>query len=450
MPASPAGADARVRAARIVSAVIHRGRSLDRAIVDEGSDPENEPGAGNAGRDAALVRQLAYGTLRWHFRLDEVLGRLLDRPLRRRDAIVDALLRVGLYQLADTRVPAHAAVAATVDAVRAAGRPRLASLVNAVLRRAQRDAVLTRTPATPAARTEHPDWLVERLTADWPDDVDAIIAANRARAPMWLRVDARRHDGEGYRERLAAVGIEAGLNPGLPGALRLETPVAVDELPGFDAGEVSVQDGAAQLAAPWLLADGARRVLDACAAPGGKSLHLAELGGPDLDLTAIDSSPARLTDLAATLSRGGVDATVVAADASKPDRWYDGRPFDAILLDAPCSATGVIRRHPDIRLHRRATDIPPLQRLQRELLDALWPLLRPGGRLLYVTCSVLAAENDETIAGFAERTDNAGEIDLLPNNNIRDLMRRKAHGYQILPGSDDLDGFYYACLQKEP
>jgi 16S rRNA (cytosine967-C5)-methyltransferase len=224
--------------------------------------------------------------------------------------------------------------------------------------------------------------------------------------------------------------------------------VPVDELPGFAEGLVSVQDAAAQLAAPWLLQGSGGRVLDACAAPGGKSGHLLELGGADIDLTCVDRDAGRLRAVEQTVARLGRSATLLCGDASTPQAWWDGSVFDAILLDAPCSATGVIRRHPDIKLLRRAADIPALASLQRSLLDGVWPTLAPGGRLLYVTCSVLAAENDEVVGPFVEATADARENDALQNNNIRDVMQRKACGFQVLPGSADMDGFYYACLEK--
>jgi 16S rRNA (cytosine967-C5)-methyltransferase len=231
--------------------------------------------------------------------------------------------------------------------------------------------------------------------------------------------------------------------------VRLDEPQAVEMLPGFPAGDVSVQDAAAQLAARWLLRDVKGRVLDACAAPGGKSGHLLELGGEGLSLTALDSDESRLASISENLERIGLNATIIGGDASKPEQWWDGRPFDGILLDAPCSASGVIRRHPDIKLLRRESDIRKLATLQGQLLQALWPLLLPGGTLLYATCSVIAAENDEVTGRFLRNHSDAIENDVLPNNNIHDLMRRKACGYQILPGSFGLDGFYYAALQKK-
>jgi len=247
---------------------------------------------------------------------------------------------------------------------------------------------------------------------------------------------------------LQRYGVDGEALPGAAQAVRLRQPVPVEALAGFEAGEVSVQDAAAQLAAPWLLANGGSRVLDACAAPGGKTGHLMELLSSDATLTAIDLEPERLERVRENLDRLGLGATLVAADASKPETWWDGKPFDRILLDAPCSATGVIRRHPDIKVLRRDADIPALAGLQRALLEALWPLLAPEGRLLYVTCSVLADENERVVAPFLASRNDAREDRLLHDYNIRALMCARDTGFQVLPGTNGLDGFYYACLDK--
>jgi 16S rRNA (cytosine967-C5)-methyltransferase len=436
-----AGAKTRAVAAEVIDAVASGGQSLDAAIeARETALPAN---------DRPLLRMLAYGVLRHYWQLQEWIGALVSRPLRARDSVANALLAVGLYQLTDTRVPDHAAVSQTVEAIRVLRRPKLAGLVNACLRRFQRDNLAARPPQSDESRWNHPGWLIDRLRADWPDHADAILEANNQRAPMWLRANVARAAVAACQSRLANAGIEAETLDGVPDALRLATPSPVDELPGFAEGDVSIQDAAAQIAARWLMTDAPRRVLDACAAPGGKSGHLLELGGEGFDLTALDSDSGRLQRVRENHQRLGFDATIIAGDASKPGEWWNGVPYEAILLDAPCSATGVIRRHPDIKLLRRASDIGDLSRRQERILDALWTLLAPGGRLLYVTCSVLAAENDDVVQRFLETHDDAVEDTMLPNNNIRDLMRRKACGYQVLPGTAGMDGFYYACLVKK-
>jgi 16S rRNA (cytosine967-C5)-methyltransferase len=434
------GARLRAAAAQVVDAVVTSGKSLDAALAG------HEPGVPK--EDRALLRMLCYGALRRHWRLQFWIQQLLNRPLRRRDSVINALLAIGLFQLTDTRIPDHAVVSQTVEATRLLRRPKLAGLLNAVMRRFLREDVASVPPDTAEALHDHPQWLIDAIEHDWPGRSGAILAANNARAPMWLRVDTSRIEIEEYLQRLHEAGLEAVPAGTIGGAVRLVEPTSVDALPGFSDGLVSVQDAAAQLAAPWLLAGAGERVLDACAAPGGKSGHLLELGGPKLALTCLDKDADRLQGVADNLDRLRRSATLVRADASTPHKWWDGVAFDAILLDAPCSATGVIRRHPDIKLLRRASDIDSLAGLQRRLLENLWPLLAPGGRLLYVTCSVLAAENDNVVSAFVEASPDAREDNALQNNNIRDVMRRKACGFQVLPGSADMDGFYFACLEK--
>lgn len=440
MPASKQGARVRASAASAVDAVVSSGRSLDAALADV------EQSVAQA--DRPLLRMLAYGCLRRHWQLQAWIDALLERPLKKRDSVIRALLAVGLLQLTDTRVPDHAAVSQTVEAARLLRRPKYAGLLNAVLRRFQRERDILAAAADDSARHNHPAWFIDALRADWPDCWADILAANNERAPMWLRVNPCRSTVTEYRECLQSEGIRADAEAGLEQALRLAAPRPVAELPGYAEGRVSVQDGGAQLAAPWLLAGISGRVLDACAAPGGKSAHLKELGGDDVHLTALDIDAGRSASVSTNFKRLGLDATILTGDASNPGQWWDGAPFDAILLDAPCSASGVIRRHPDIKLLRRASDIAAFAERQRQILDALWGLLRPGGRLLYVTCSVLAAENNEVVARFLEAREDAQENDMLPNNNIRAVMRRKASGYQLLPGTAGMDGFYYACLEK--
>lgn len=440
MASDKTGARVRAAAATAIDEVVGNGRSLDVALAaaEAGVRPD----------DISLLRMLCFGTLRNHWRLQEWIDALLDRPLKKRDSVVNALLAVGLFQLTETRIPDHAAVSQTVEAARLLQRPKHAGLLNAIFRRFGREGLAQAEPKNETAKHNHPKWLIDAIAADWPSNFEEILVANNARAPMWLRANQQQIAVGDYAEELLAQDIPCSSHAGLDQALRLEQPVAVAELPGFDEGRVSVQDAAAQIAAPWLLQGGGRRLLDACAAPGGKSAHLLELGGDDLDLTCVDKDPQRLASVAANLERLSLSATVLAGDASKPHEWWNLEPFDGILLDAPCSATGVIRRHPDIKLLRRETDIVELSRLQTALLEALWPLLVPGGRLLYVSCSVLAAENDELVCRFLNATPSASENDMLPNNNIRDVMTRKACGYQVIPGTAGLDGFYFACLEK--
>jgi len=435
------GAKVRAVSAEIVDAVVGGGQSLDAAIS------KNEERVST--NDRSLLRMLCYGTLRHHWVLQEWIDQLVAKPLRKRDRVINALLAVGLYQIVEMRIPDHAVVSETVAAARRLQRPKLAGLVNACLRRFVREDLSSNGPLGDESKWNHPNWLINRIRTDWSDDWQAILTANMERAPMWLRANSSRNTAEQYRQRLREEGLPAELLDGVPDAVRLEEPQAVDKLPGFDVGDASVQDAAAQIAARWLLQDVAGRVLDACAAPGTKSGHLLEIGGDRLSLVCVDSDKSRTLSIAENLARIGQNATIIVADASKPKEWWDEELFNAILLDAPCSASGVIRRHPDIKLLRRESDLTSLTVLQRKLLEALWPTLAPGGTLLYATCSVLAAENDDVTARFLADHSDAIENDVLPNNNIRDLMRRKACGYQILPGSAGMDGFYYAALQKK-
>ena len=443
------GARTRARAAEAVDAVVNQGRSLDTALA--------QAEAGINPSERGLARALCYGTLRFHWRLRSQVSALLDRPLKAKDSVIESLIAVGIYQLTGTRIPDHAAVSMTVDASRVLRRPKYASLINAVLRNFLRKNMQAAEPVDEEARYSHPAWLLERLRCDWPDHWLEIVAAGNRQAPMWLRVNINRQSQAGYINELkefqesrqsADDAASHQVIAGFDQAVKLASPRPVSELPGFSDGQVSVQDAAAQLAGPWLLRGGAKRILDACAAPGGKTGQLLELAGPDADLTAIDLDEDRLDKVRENLARLGLSATVLAADASTPDEWWAGAQFDRILLDAPCSGSGVIRRHPDIKLLRRAEDIATLAGSQLALLRALWPLLEANGRLLYATCSVLTEENDAVVREFLKTQADARENDALPNNNIRDLMQRKTCGYQILPGNQDVDGFYYACLER--
>ena len=440
MSETKSGARLRAEAAKVVNAVVAQGRSLNAVLrdLDEQINPADRP----------LVKMLCYGTLRHHFRLRADLMKLLERPLKVRDSVIESLLAVGLFQLIDTRIPDHAAVSMTVEAARVLRRPKYAGLINAVLRNYLRQEIGRQEAGDDESRFNHPAWFIDALREDWPDDWQQILEANDDRAPMWLRVNQNRTTTADYLDRLAQPDDGQAVLSGFTHAIRLAKPIPVAELPGFADGDVSVQDAAAQIAAPWLLMGGGSRILDACAAPGGKTGHLLELASLDSTLTAIELDPERLASIHENLERLRLDATVLAADASKPKGWWDGQAFDRILLDAPCSASGVIRRHPDIKLLRRASDIDALAGLQTELLEALWPLLAPSGRLLYVTCSVLAAENDAIVGDFLARHSDAREDRVLPNYNIRDLMVEKTCGFQVLPGSQGLDGFYFACLER--
>ncbi|HVF34011.1 MAG TPA: 16S rRNA (cytosine(967)-C(5))-methyltransferase RsmB [Candidatus Saccharimonadia bacterium] len=430
----------RAEAARAVHALRDRGVSLERALPDADLRLADS-------RDRALLRALVFATVRASYRLDALVAMLVAQPFKPRDRIIHALVMVGIAQLSDHLTPEYAAISGTAEAARVLERPRFVGLVNASLRRFQREhvALIKALPVSDPIRHEHPQWLVDALRHDWGDAASAIMAANLEPAPLWLRVNRQRGDRDAYRAALDAGGPRARVFEPLPDALVLDDSRDVGSLPGFDQGDVSVQDGAAQLALELLDLAPGLRVLDACAAPGGKSAHVLERAPPGLTLVALDPRPERAERLAANFARlrlSGYELRI--GDATEPAAWWDGRPFDRILVDAPCSGTGVIRRHPDIRLLRRSGDIAAHAALQARLLDALWPLLAGGGRLVYATCSVLADENARQIAAFLARTPAARALDAVPAW----FGRESGAGRQNLPGEGGMDGFYYAVLER--
>jgi len=437
-------AEIRARAARVVAEVADHGRSLDGLLI---ADSE-------ASAERGLMRSLVYGTVRWHVRLVEVLSRLSARPIAQLDPQVRALSLVGLYQLLHTDIAAHAAVAETVEGARSLGQPNAAGFINAVLRRAQREgqSIVAELDRSSALRTAHPKWFVQMLRRDWPEQFESILDANNQHPPMWLRTNACRVTADEYLQRLQDAGITAQLSACAPQAICLDPPTDVRNLPGFADGDVSVQDAAAQLAALLMAPQPGERILDACAAPGGKTCHMLELEPRIGELVALDISHERLRRVQENLERLGLQAVLLQGDASTPDEWWDGRQFDRILLDVPCSATGVIRRHPDIKLLRRPTDIDDLAQRQALLLRRSWSLLKPGGRLLYASCSAIKAENADVIATFlreyADVTDiTAAELKRqLPGACA--LAPYPGPGHAIPAGEAQLDGFYYACLTK--
>mgnify|MGYP001548069969 FL=1 len=430
--------DTRALAARGLAEVALRGTSL-REVMERSAPKLADP------RDRALLMALLSEGARWWLRFEAAIDGLLEKPLRHKDPAVHALLVLGLVQLEILELQDYAAVAATVDAVRALKRPQLAGLVNAVLRRWQREreALLAKLDDRPQTRHAHPAWLATALQRDWPQQADSVMRADNREPPLMLRVNRQRGERASLIDQLQAAGHAATAHPWLADALVLPHSTDVTRLPGFEDGQFAVQDGAAQVAADLAdLGDGLR-VLDACAAPGGKACHLLERAG--IDLTALEFEPTRAERIRQNLMRLRLNAKVLIGDAGAPKSWWKGQLFDRILIDAPCSASGVLRRRPDVRLHRRESDIAALQLQQHRILAALWPLLAPGGRLVYITCSWLRAEN-ETIVGemLAAHADAQAVAFTLPDG------QPAATGWQILPGDGDLDGMYYAVLQKQP
>ena len=431
-------ADPRLIAARVLRDVL-KGRSLSDLL------PERLNGLDDP-RDRALAQELCYGVMRGYPRLQALDGLLLKKPLKAKDQDLQALILIGLYQLSEMRVAAHAAIHETAGAAGRLGKRWGVGLINGVLRNFQRQqAVLQeKVDRQPSSRYAMPDWLLQRIEQRWPDSWQERIAALSARPPMSLRINCRQVDRGDYLERLWEQQITAEPVPHTESGLTLQRPVDVLELPGFSDGAVSVQDGGAQLAAPLLELQPGQRVLDACAAPGGKTGHMLELAD-DLRLTAIDLDPQRLQRVAENLQRLGLQAELQAGDAAHPQGRWAERQYDRILLDVPCSATGVMRRHPDIKYLRSEADIDRLGRLQGQILDAIWPLLKPGGLLLYATCSLLPQENEQQLEAFLQRCGDAREQPIEAG-----WGEPRCVGRQIAPGQHGMDGFYYARLQRVP
>ncbi|WP_248914606.1 16S rRNA (cytosine(967)-C(5))-methyltransferase RsmB [Pseudomonas moorei] len=427
----------RLAAAKALAAVLSGKASLNSSLPTQMDKVED--------RDRGFTQDLAFGTARWQPRLSALAAKLLQKPFKAADADVEALLLVGLYQLLYTRVPAHAAIGETVGCADKLKKPWAKALLNAVLRRAQREseALLAELEHDPVVRTAHPRWLQKSLKAFWPEQWEAICAANNAHPPMILRVNRRHHTRDAYLGLLSEAGIAASACLYSRDGIILDAATDVRSLPGFAEGWISVQDEAAQLAADLLDLAPGQRVLDACCAPGGKTCHILEAEPALAGVVAVDLEAKRLVHVRENLERLGLSAELIAADGRDTATWWDGKPFQRILLDAPCSATGVIRRHPDIKLTRQPDDIAALALLQGELLDALWKTLEVGGILLYATCSTLPTENTEVIEAFLARTPGARELDLATAAGIK-----QPHGRQLLAQEGGHDGFYYAKLIK--
>jgi 16S rRNA (cytosine967-C5)-methyltransferase len=421
--------NSRAIAAQILAAVIQQKRSLNTALAERLADY-------SSAQDRGFIQELSYGVLRWYWQLNEITKHLLDHPLKIKDIDIQALLLIGIYQLLHLQTPPHAAIHETVQAARELNKTWATKLINGVLRRFQREQkeLLAKIELIPAAHYAHSSWLFDAVQHAWPHNWETIVTANNQYPPMTLRVNCLQQTREKYLQLLAEKNIAASPAQHTTYGITLAEPCDISQLPSFAEGMVSVQDGAAQLAAELLELAPGQRVLDACAAPGGKTAHILEME-PNLDqLVVIDVAAERLNKVRENLKRLKLHPhpIVICADAAQPAQWWDGQLFDRILLDAPCSATGVIRRHPDIKLLRRPEDIAQLVTLQEKLLNALWPLLKPGGLLLYATCSVLPQENNLQLEKFlAEHTDATLSI------------RR-----QILPEVGGMDGFYYGRIIK--
>jgi 16S rRNA (cytosine967-C5)-methyltransferase len=429
-------------AAQAVARVLRDGVTLDSALLQSAAAADRKL--------LSTIRSLAYGSIRGYFRHVAILGRLASTPVKSLEIPVQAILSVALFELEDALTPQYAVVDAAVQTAKSSGFARVAGLINAILRRylRERSAIDAEVARRPATRHAAPIWLADRFRADWPVRWTQLLAASDTQAPMWLRVNSRVDSAAGYLERLQAAGIEARVEPRVPQALVLKTPCDVHELPGFDAGMVSVQDLAAQCVQFPLALRPGLRVLDACAAPGGKTALMAEREA-QLQLVALDADATRLARLRENLERGALQAELIHADAAAPASWWDGKPFDRILLDAPCSALGVIRRHPDIRIRKSPSEIDKLPALQRSLLKAAWSMLSRGGRLVYVTCTVTRSENRDVIGEFLGSCRDASIVESSQWPGWPNFGESDGYGCQIIPGEAGADGFYYAALSKQ-
>ena len=425
----------RLIAARVLYKILQDGSSLtatlDTALI-----------AVESSKDRAFIQALCYGVLRQFHHLDFILAQLADKPIK--DNEIKAIALIGLYQLGFMRVKPHAAVSETIQAIRKKNwaKPLINALLRTYLR--QQDVLEQQLTTIPSAAFSHPNWLIKEIQQHWPMQSAFILSENNKQAPMVLRVNSLKTSRKNYLELLNQQNISATTLDHCASAILMEKPVNVDQLPNFSDGWVSVQDSAAQLAASLLSIEPAQRVLDVCAAPGGKMAHCLEIQPNLQELVAVDIDASRMQRVRENMQRIDLQANIIIGDATQPDEWWDGKQFDRILIDAPCSATGVIRRHPDIKLLRKPEDIDQLRIMQKNILNAIWPLLTSGGILLYATCSILKQENEQQIAEFLTYHADAEHLTILAT-----WGHSRPYGRQILTGEDNMDGFYYALLCKK-
>lgn len=395
-------------------------------------------------RDRGLANEVVNGVLRWRWQLEYIVSQLLAKPLKSKDIDVQLILLMSLYELMECRTPDYAIINEAVELVRKTGKKWAASLVNAVLRRFTREKdVLLASIIEDQFKYSHPAWMVERIKKDWPEKWQQILEANNQRPAFWLRVNQRLSNVSKYQVLLTENEIESEVSTLAAQALKLHKGIDVRLLPGFAEGVISVQDAGAQLAAELLNVEENHKVLDLCAAPGGKTCHILEKNSALKGMVAVEVDERRMQRVIENLQRLKLEADLVVADASDYQQWWDGESFDRILIDAPCSASGVIRRHPDIKSLRRETDIEPLVKLQAEILLSAWHMLAVGGELLYVTCSVFKDENQHQIARFLSEHPDATEIKIAES-----WGESCEYGRQLLPGEQDADGFYFSRLIK--
>lgn len=419
--------------------VIEDGRSLSQ-VLPEGLAQFSDR------RERSFTQNLVFGTLRWQLRLEAIRDSLLKKKMKAKDEDINQLILLGLYQILYMETPEHAAVGATVEVVQRLKKPWAKGVINGVLRNflREKEAICTEVDLKPSQKYAHPQWLFKAMRKAYPDNWEQVLSANNQIAPLTLRCNTLYQNRDELLQKLNNEGVMARIHPYCEQGIILEETTDITQLPTFDEGGFSVQDAAAQQAAQILKPQAGERILDACAAPGGKTTHLLEYSQAKADILALEKDPMRMERLAENLYRLDLECDYQVGDAAEPQDWWDKHAFDKILLDAPCSATGIIRRHPDIKWHRTAEDIDALVTTQQDILQALWPILKPGGRLLYATCSVLPQENGLQMEHFLSQTADATLIPIESNWGIDAQLP----GKQILPGDEGMDGFYYCLIQK--
>ncbi len=442
---------ARLQAIWWLSAVVKGGRSVNDLLS---ALPKQQNDSKDNNSQLAFAKHILFGSLRYFHQIKAILDQLLGKPLKQKDSDVFCILISGIYQLKYLSVPDHAAISESVDLAKSIKKKWAAGLINAVLRSYQRksDEIAEKLSKADTFLYSHPNWIINQLKIDWPDRYKEILVANNERAPMVIRVNSSLTTKIAYREQLKEQSILSQEHLIAKDALVLEQPCDVYSLPGFTRGLSTLQDVAPQLVVEMLDLKPRLKVLDGCAAPGGKTTHILQRE-PSTLLTSVEKSTSRLDKITEVLSRFNMDnkpykVKLLNVDFLDYKDWWDGELFDRILIDVPCSASGVIRRNPDIKIHRKKTDMESLTKIQSEILNSVWQMLKPGGKLVYATCSIFKAENEDQIKQFLNK--NKAKLYDIPDEIRQELRKeqRASLGYQIFPGYMQMDGFYFCGLEK--
>ena len=450
-PSSTKAVSARLQALWWLVAVSKDGRSVNDLLA-------NRDDYLVSSAEVAFAKQLLFGSLRYFHQMKAILDQLLNKPLKQKDSDIFAILVLGVYQLRYLSVPDHAALSQSVELTRKVNKSWASGFVNGVLRNYQRQIkeIDEKLAQAKTYRYSHPNWIINQLESDWPAHAASILDANNQRAPMTLRVNQQKISIDNYQQKLEQEGLSSTTHALATDALILDAPCDVSKLPGFDTGLVTLQDAAAQLTVDLMDLQDGQRVLDGCASPGGKTTHILQRT-KDVHLTSVEMSKHRMAKIEQTLQRLGMHSNLYCSDILDLNNWWDGELFDRILIDVPCSASGVIRRNPDIKIHRKKPDLTKLVSLQADILKTCWELLKPGGRLVYATCSIFKAENEQQIQEFIAQ--QPAEIVLFPaaihsalsgtQMTRSDPANSFSVGYQIFPGDENMDGFYLCGLEKK-